>query len=228
MSSPRVIKPGEGARSRWEINGYSSKATPQINADNWTSSLKQEMQHQFRWAGLFDAEREEAKAAPAPPSEDFETRSKKFEVERWNFKRQKARAVNRAAKQKEDGKDGGAAAPAAPAASPEKKATLTGAKPVVMEDSGRIKAHHPPHDDRWQDQESKRTKPAIPGLDLNGLQPRPPREPRAQPTPPGQPRTTPAFRKKRKPRGRSSLAHAHTRTLRYTLSSDRKHCEPQP
>ena len=65
----QVVKPGEGNRSRWEINGYSSKATPLINANNWVSNLQQELQHQYRWAGLLDEE-DEAKKAPAPQITD--------------------------------------------------------------------------------------------------------------------------------------------------------------
>jgi len=55
----RVVKPGqkhwaEGwqARSRWEINGYSSKANVNCNTLNWQENLKHWAKQEYKWQGL--------------------------------------------------------------------------------------------------------------------------------------------------------------------------------
>ena len=47
---------GWAARSRWEVNGYSSAANKQVNTLNWDDACKAEAQHQYRWAGLIKPE----------------------------------------------------------------------------------------------------------------------------------------------------------------------------
>jgi len=73
----QIVKPGEGGRSRWEINGYSSQATPLINANNWTANLQQELQHQYRWAGLLDEEDAARKQQQQQATDKQQHRSRK-------------------------------------------------------------------------------------------------------------------------------------------------------
>lgn len=55
---PKVVKPGHWPRSRWEINGYSSKATPLINCSNWQDALKKEATFQYKWSGIIKEDKD--------------------------------------------------------------------------------------------------------------------------------------------------------------------------
>lgn len=57
---PKVVRPGDWPRSRWEINGFSSAASPLVNCSNWQDALKREATFQYKWGGLIPSE-EEAK-----------------------------------------------------------------------------------------------------------------------------------------------------------------------
>ena len=71
----RVVRPGEKhwavgwqARSRWEINGYSSKANVINNTLNWQENLRNWAKQDYKWAGLIPpTERTDYLANYKPP-----------------------------------------------------------------------------------------------------------------------------------------------------------------
>jgi len=74
-----VIRPGDGNRSRWEINGFSSDATPLINFANFQDALKREATQQYKWYGLI----------PPTPDTVYEPEPEKKKKSRKHSRRSK-------------------------------------------------------------------------------------------------------------------------------------------
>merc|ERR1712070_55710 len=60
----KVVKPGQWPRSRWEINGFSSDASPLVNCSNWQDAMRKESNFNYKWQGLIDE---------TPPEEEERT-----------------------------------------------------------------------------------------------------------------------------------------------------------